>query len=86
MNLIYHSKMHKLYLLSGQKLSMKEKIMRFNKQKAELLDLDYEIAKIMVEQQKTRFEDVWEELDSKWKDNSTRGYVKERLEDYNDII
>ena len=46
--------------------------MRFNKQKEELLDLDYAIAKIMVEEKKTRFEDIWESLDPKWKNNNNR--------------
>jgi len=60
--------------------------MRFNKQKEELLDLDYEIAKIMVEEQKTRFEDIWERLDPKWKNNNNRWYIQVKLEDYCDII
>tara|TARA_R100001509_G_C4816271_1_gene198176 strand:+ start:588 stop:770 length:183 start_codon:yes stop_codon:yes gene_type:complete len=60
--------------------------MRFNKQKEELLDLDYAIAKIMVEEQKTRFEDIWESLHPKWKSNNNRWYIQVKLDDYCDII
>ncbi len=60
--------------------------MRFNKQKEELLDLDYAIAKIMVEEKKTRFEDIWESLDPKWKNNNNRWYIQVKLEEYCDII
>ena len=60
--------------------------MRFNQQKAELLDLDYDIAKIMVEEKKTRFKDIWDRLDPKWKTNSNRWYIQTKLEEYCDII
>ena len=60
--------------------------MKFNKQKEWLIDLDHDIARAMLENKKTRFDDVWDNLKPEFKDNAIKWYVKAKVEDINDII
>lgn len=56
--------------------------MKFNQQKAWLIDLDIQIGKIFEQNQPQTFEDLWDRLPTEYKDNSVRWYVREKYNDY----
>lgn len=56
--------------------------MKFNQQKAWLIDLDIQIGKIFEQNQPQTFEDLWDRLPTEYKDNSIKWYVKEKFNDY----
>ena len=55
--------------------------MKFNQQKAWLIDLDIQIGKIFEQNQPQTFEDLWDRLPTEYKDNSIKWYVRERFND-----
>ena len=56
--------------------------MKFNQQKAWLIDLDIQIGKIFEQNQPQTFEDLWDRLPTEYKDNSIKWYVKEKFNYY----
>ena len=55
--------------------------MKFNQQKAWLMDLDAKVGDIMIKQKPQTFEKLWALLPNQFKDNSIKWYVRERFND-----
>tara|TARA_Y100000592_G_scaffold66445_1_gene103287 strand:+ start:399 stop:602 length:204 start_codon:yes stop_codon:yes gene_type:complete len=56
--------------------------MKFNQQKAWLIDLDIEIGKIMEKTNPKSPNELWSLLPKKFKDTTIKWYVTERFNDY----
>lgn len=56
--------------------------MKFNQQKAWLIDLDIKIGDIMKNKNPKSADELWLALPKKFQDNSIKWYVNERFKDY----
>tara|TARA_R100001440_G_scaffold29213_4_gene46831 strand:- start:425 stop:646 length:222 start_codon:yes stop_codon:yes gene_type:complete len=55
--------------------------MKFNQQKAWLMDLDAKVGDIMLKHKPKTLEELWGKLPKKFKDNAIKWYVRERFND-----